>query len=151
MHAYPGQHQERVYIEAGPGASGKTTESPAEWESRAPGRLLTAHPEPLTQAVRNWRTALVEATQAAARTKHTYLAAQYRRLAARRGAKRAVVAGALTLLVIFYTLLTHQAAYHELGSQYFDERDRQAVQHRLVRRLEALGYAVSLQPTSPAA
>jgi hypothetical protein len=43
------------------------------------------------------------------------------------------------------------ATYHELGGQYFDERDRQAVQRWLVRRLEALGYAVSLQPTIPAA
>jgi transposase len=98
------------------------------------------------------RTALVEAAQAAARTKDTYLAAQYRRLAARRGAKRAAVAVAHTLLVMVYALLTQEVTYHEVGSQYFDDRDRQAVQRRLVRRLEALGYAVSLQPTStPAA
>ncbi len=98
------------------------------------------------------RTALVEAAQAAARTKDTYLAAQYRRLAARRGAKRAAVAVAHTLLVMVYSLLTQQQAYHELGGQYFDARDRQAVQRRLVHRLEALGYAVSLQPaTTPAA
>ena len=45
-------------------------------------------------------------------------------------------------------LLTQEVTYHELGGQYFDERDRQAVQRRLIRRLEALGYAVSLQPTS---
>ena len=98
------------------------------------------------------RTALVEAAQAAARTKDTYLAAHYRRLAARRGAKRAAVAVAHTLLVIVYTLLTQQQAYHDLGGQYFDARDRQAVQRRLVHRREALGYAVSLQPTTtPAA
>jgi transposase len=97
------------------------------------------------------RTALVEAAQAAARTKDTYLAAQYRRLTARRGAKRAAVAVAHTLLVMVYALLTQQVAYHELGGHYFDERDRQAVQRRLVHRLEALGYAVSLQPTSTTA
>ena len=98
------------------------------------------------------RTALVEAAQAAARTKDTYLAAQYRRLAARRGAKRAAVAVAHSLLVIVYALLTQEVTYHELGGQYFDERDRQVVQRRLVHRLEALGYAVSLQPTAtPAA
>jgi transposase len=99
------------------------------------------------------RTALVEAAQAAARTKDTYLAAQYRRLAARLGAKRAAVAVAHTLLVMVYALLTQQQqTYHELGGQYFDARDRQAVQRRLVHRLEALGYAVSLQPaTTPAA
>jgi transposase len=97
------------------------------------------------------RTALVEAARAAARSKETYLAAQYRRLAARRGAKRAAVAVAHSLLVMVYALLTQQIEYHELGGQYFDERDRQAVERRLVRRLEALGYNVSLEPTSPAA
>ncbi len=97
------------------------------------------------------RTALVEAARAAARTKDTYLAAQYRRLAARRGAKRAAVAVAHSILVMVYALLTQQTEYHDLGNHYFDERDRQAVERRLVRRLEALGYNVSLQPTSPAA
>ncbi len=97
------------------------------------------------------RTALVEAGQAAARTKETYLAAQYRRLAARRGAKRAAVAVAHSLLVMVYALLTQPTGYHELGGHYFDERDRQAVERRLVHRLEALGYTVSLAPTSPAA
>jgi transposase len=98
------------------------------------------------------RTALVEAAQAAARTKDTYLATQYRRLAARRGAKRAVVAVAHTILVMVYVLLTReQESYHDLGSHYFDERDRTVVQRRLVRRLEALGYTVSLEPTIPAA
>jgi hypothetical protein len=94
---------------------------------------------------------LVEAGQAAARTKDTYLAAQYRRLAARRGAKRAAVAVAHSLLVMLYALLTQRLTYHELGNQYFDERDRQAVERRLVHRLEALGYTVSLAPTPPAA
>ena len=97
------------------------------------------------------RTALVEAAQAAARTKDTYLAAQYRRLAARRGAKRAALAVAHSILGMVYVLLTRQEGYHDLGGQYFDERDRQAVERRLVRRLEALGYNVSLQPTTPAA
>jgi transposase len=48
-------------------------------------------------------------------------------------------------------LLTQHVTYHDLGGQYFDARDRQAVQRRLVRRLEALRYAVSLQPSTPAA
>ena len=98
------------------------------------------------------RTALVEAARAAARSKkETYLAAQYRRLAARRGAKRAAVAVAHSILVTVYALLTRHESYRELGAHSLDERDRQAVERRLVRRLEALGYAVSLQPTTPAA
>jgi transposase len=104
------------------------------------------------RAVPGLRIALVEAARAAARSKGTYLAALYRRLAARRGAKRAAVAVAHSLLVIVYVLLIRQhEGYQDLGTNYFDERDRQAVQRRLVRRLEALGYSVSLQPTTPAA
>jgi transposase len=95
---------------------------------------------------------LVEAAQAAAHTKETYLAAQYHRLAARRRAKRAAVAVAHSLLVIVYVLLTRpQDQYRDLGGQYFEERDRQAVQRRLVRRLESLGYSVALEPRPPAA
>jgi hypothetical protein len=94
---------------------------------------------------------LVEAAQAAARTNGTYLAAQYRRLAPRRGQKRAVVAVAHTILVSIYHLLRDQTTYQELGATYFDERERQDVERRLVRRLEALGNSVTLKPKEPAA
>ena len=97
------------------------------------------------------RTALVEAARAAGRTKHTYLGAQYRRIAAKRGAKRAAVAVAHSILVIVYHILTGHEPYHDLGVTYFDERDRQAIQRRLVKRLHALGYDVVLQPRAPAA
>jgi len=97
------------------------------------------------------RTLLVEAGQAAGRTKNTYLAAQYHRLAARRGKKRAAVAVGHTILVISYYLLKRGTDYEELGAGYFDERDRQAVERRLVRRLEALGNTVTLEPREPAA
>jgi transposase len=91
------------------------------------------------------RTALVEAAQAAGRTK-TYLGAQYHRLAARRGRKRAPVAVAHSILVIVYHVLTRATNYQELGVRYFDERERRAVEQRLVRRLEGLGYTVRLDP-----
>jgi transposase len=97
------------------------------------------------------RAALVEAAKAAGRSKKTYLGAQYRRIAARRGAKRAAVAVAHSILAIVYHLLTRHESYHDLGVTYFDERDRQAVERRLVKRLQALGYEVSLHPTAPAA
>jgi transposase len=61
------------------------------------------------------------------------------------------MAVAHTLLVMVYVLLTQQVTYHELGGQAFDERDRQAVRRRLVHQLEALGYQVALEPTSPSA
>jgi len=97
------------------------------------------------------RTLLVEAGQAAGRTKNTYLAAQYRRLAARRGQRRAAMAVGHTILSIIYYLLLRGTTYQELGGGYFDERDRHAVERRLVRRLEALGNKVVLEPTEPAA
>jgi transposase len=92
------------------------------------------------------RSALVEAAWAASHSKRTYLSAQYHRLAARRGGKRAVVAVAHTLLVIVYHLLKGGESYSELGGNYFDERDRWQVERRLVRWLEGLGYTVCLQP-----
>jgi transposase len=92
------------------------------------------------------RAALVEAAHAAGRTRNTYLSAQYRRLASRRGKKRAAVAVGHTILVIAYHLLERSCGYEELGGDYFDKRDRQGVERRLVRRLEGLGYKVSLDP-----
>lgn len=94
------------------------------------------------------RAALVEAAHAASRSKGTYLAAQYRRIAARRGGKRAAVAGGHSMLVSAYHLLRDGEDYHELGGSYFDERDRHAVERRLVGRLQGLGYAVTLQPAA---
>ena len=82
--------------------------------------------------------------------KDCYLAAQYQRLALRRGSKKAAIAVGHTLLVMIYHLLSQDKDYEELGGNYFDEWDRQAVQKRLVRRLEKLGYEVTLAPTSPA-
>jgi transposase len=91
------------------------------------------------------RSALVEAGWAAARSRGTYLAAQYRRLAARRGAKRAVIALSHTILVTIYHLLLTARPYQDLGPGYFDQRDRQAVLRRSVRRIERLGFKVTLE------
>jgi transposase len=98
------------------------------------------------------RATLVQLAYAAARTKHTYLAARYHRLAARRGPKRAAIALGHSVLVAVWHLLHDPAAgYHDLGPGHVDERNRQAVQRRLVRRLEGLGYRVSLEPPTSAA
>jgi transposase len=89
------------------------------------------------------RSALVEAARAAGRGR-TYLGAQYHRIAARRGANRAAVTVAHSILVIVYHMLSDRRDYHDLGGNYFDERHREQVSRRLTRRLEALGYSVSL-------
>jgi transposase len=94
------------------------------------------------------RTALTEAAQAASHTKDTYLASQYQHLAARRGKKKAIVAVAHSILCIVWHLLDHDCDYVDLGSRYLEERDRQQIQRRLVRRLEDFGYTVKLEPTA---
>lgn len=96
------------------------------------------------------RQVLVEAANAAARTKNTYLAAQYRRIASRRGKQKALVAVGHTIVRIVYYLLTRQESYQDLGSNYFDERERFGVERRLVNRLQRLGYKVSLEPATAA-
>jgi transposase len=124
------------------------------WAGVAPGNNESAgkRRSGKTRKGNPWlRRALVEAAHAAGRTKNTYLGAQYRRLVARKGKKRAAVAVAHSILTIVYHVLTDRQPYADLGGDYFDRRDQQAVQRRLVHRLEALGYTVSLQPKEPAA
>lgn len=121
----------------------------ASWAGMVPGQHESAgkRQSGRTRKGNPWLQAvLIEAAKAAGRTKGTYLAAQYRRLAARRGTQRAAVAVGHSILVIAYHLLTRQEPYRDLGPLYFDERDRQHVERRLVRRLEALGYRVAIEP-----
>lgn len=90
------------------------------------------------------RRALAEAAWAASRTKGTYLSAQYRRLAGRRGKKRALMAVAHSLLVIFYHLLKSPVKYQDLGADYFARQNPERLRRNLVKRLESLGYEVNL-------
>jgi transposase len=92
--------------------------------------------------------ALNQAAHAAAHTKNTYLSAQYYRLAGRRGAKKAIVAVEHSILVIAYHLIKRHEPYRELGGDYFDKRRPELTAKRLVKRLEQLGFNVSLQQTS---
>ncbi|MCL6559650.1 MAG: IS110 family transposase [Firmicutes bacterium] len=91
------------------------------------------------------RNILVEAARAAARTKNTYLSSQYHRIAARRGANRAAVAVGHSILVIVYHVLKRRKPYIELGADYFDQLKKEATVHRAVKKLESLGYKVSLE------
>lgn len=96
------------------------------------------------------RRVLIQVASAASRQKNCYLAAQFRRIAARRGAKRAAMAVAHSILVIIYHLLREGATYQERGEAFFEERDREATERRLVNQLTRLGYQVELQPTTQA-
>jgi transposase len=121
----------------------------ASWAGMCPGNHESAgkRRSGKTRKGSPWlRALLVQAAHAAARTKGTYLAAQYRRLAARRGKSRAAGAVGHTILVIAFHLLQRGTTYHDLGPTYFDRLDRQQVERRLVHRLRDLGYRVTLEP-----
>jgi transposase len=123
----------------------------ASWAGMCPGNNESAGKRKSGKTRKgnaNLRTALVEAAQAAARKKDSYLSAQYRRLAARRGKKKAIIALGHSLLIIAYHVLKRRVDFQDLGPTYFDERDRTNVERRLVRRLERLGYKVALEPTA---
>lgn len=119
----------------------------ASWAGLCPGNNESAgkHRSGKTRKGSQWlRTALVEAAQAAARTRDTYLAAQYRRIVKRRGHKKAIVAVAHTILVIAYHLISKAATYEDLGAGYFENRQRDAIRRRCVAQLERLGLQVTL-------
>ena len=92
------------------------------------------------------RAILAEAVWVISRTKGTYLAAQFQRLMRRRGKYKAVMAVAHTLLVIIYHMLRDHVPYADLGPDYFDRLDKARVERHHVRRLEQLGYVVTLSP-----
>lgn len=121
----------------------------ASWAGMCPGNQESAgkRQSGKTRKGNPWlRTVLVEARQAAGRTRSTYLGAQYRRLVPRLGKKKATVAVGDSILIIAYHLLTDSTTYRDLGVSHYDQRNRQAVERRLVRRLEGLGYRVNLEP-----
>jgi transposase len=101
---------------------------------------------------RHLRVALVEAAQGAARTKDTYLRAQYERIKRRHGHNKAIVAVAHSILVAVYHMLRDDVAYHDLGSDYFARRsDPERMTRRLVAQLERLGHKVTLEELPNAA
>ena len=107
------------------------------------GKSSTGHGNPYLARV------LGEAAVAAGRT-NTFLGERYRRIARRRGAKRAIVAVGRSILIIIWHLLSDpDARFHDLGPGFYDTRtnaDRKKRNH--VRQLEALGYKVTLQPAA---
>lgn len=126
----------------------------ASWAGMCPGNNESAgkRRSGRTRKGSPWlRHCLVEAAHGAAHTKNKYLSSQYHRIGARRGRKKAQVAVGHSILVIAYHLLTRKQPYSDLGANYFDERDRQAVTKRCVNRLQKLGFKVSLEKLPAAA
>ena len=129
-----------------------TPEHLASWAGMCPGNNESAgkHRSGRTRYGSKWlRIALVEAAQAAGRSKDTYLSAQYARIRGRRGPGRAAVAVGHSILVITWHLLSTGETYTDLGGDYFDKRrNSTAHQKRLVAQLEAMGHRVTLEPAA---
>jgi len=120
----------------------------ASWAGVCPGNNESAGKR-LSGKARNgsvWlRGNLCQAAWAASHSKNTYLSAQFRRLAARKGKKRALVAVGHTILVIVFHMLKNHQPYRDLGADYFDRRNGEQIKRSLIRRLERLGLQVTVQ------
>jgi transposase len=120
----------------------------SSWVGLCPAAKISANKRLSTKTGKGnrWlRQALIEAANAAARSKDTFLGAYYQRLRKRMGHKKALVALAHRILILIYHLLKEQQAYRELGPGHVDEKAAEAAKRRALRTLEQLGYDVTLQ------
>lgn len=124
------------------------------WAAVCPGNNESAgkHKSTRTRKANQWlKAALAEAAWAASHTKNSYLSALYHRIARRRGKKRAITAVSRSILVIAYHLLRDHTVYRELGYNHLDRHTAEQTQRYLIRRLQALGLAVTVEPLPQAA
>jgi len=126
----------------------------ASWAGMCPGNFESAGKRlggRTRKGSRFLRRHLCQAAWAVSTKRDSYLSALVRRLAARRGNKRATMAVGHAILVIAYHLLKRQENYRDLGPNYFDQKNPESLRRSLVKRLERIGYAVSLTPVAEAA
>jgi transposase len=120
----------------------------SSWAGRSPGndeRAGQRRSGKTAKGNKGLRRTLTPAAWAATRRQRGSLSAQYRRLAARRGKHRAIVAVGHTILVAAYDILRDEGAYHELGSDHCDRLRRERTVANVVSRLPRLGYNVALE------
>jgi transposase len=125
----------------------------ASWAGLSPGNKQSGgrrKPAPTTKGNTHLRGILCEVVWVISRMKGTYLAAQYHRLARRIGKKRAIVAVCHSLIVIIYHLLREEQDYHDLGANFFEQLDTSRQRDAALRRLQALGYKVTLEQVEEA-
>lgn len=128
-----------------------TADNLSSWACMCPGNNESAGKKKsgkTKKANSTLKKTLVQCGRAAANSKDTYLNALYHRIAARRGAKRAVVAVGHAILIICYHMIKDRSHYHELGNDYFQKRNRDVLMRQSVKRLETLGFTVSLKETA---
>lgn len=115
----------------------------ASWAKLCPGNYRSAGKRKSGRIGRGnrWlRRIMVQVARAGVHSKNSYLTAQYHRLAARRGKNRAAIAVAHSVLITIYYMLLRGTTYHDLGGNYFDERDQEHTLRRLSRRADKLGF-----------
>jgi transposase len=120
----------------------------ASWARICPGNNESGgkkHPTSIGPGNRWVRTALVEAAQAAIHTRKSYFRAQYFRIASRRGAKRAIVAVAHSILRVIYWMISRGTGYQDLGADFFEARSKDQLLKQSIKRIEKLGYAVEVK------
>jgi len=120
----------------------------ASWAGLCPGNNESAgkrRSSRIRPGNQHLKVALMEAANAGSRKKGCYLKAKYHRLAGRRGRKRALVAVARTILQSTYHMISRGTPYQDLGENYYDQRNPQKLAQRLAKRIEKLGFKVSLQ------
>jgi hypothetical protein len=130
-----------------------TAEQAASWACVCPGNHESAgkQRDGRTRKGNPWlRSAICEAAWGASRTKKSYFHAQYTRLCARRGPKRALMAVAHSMIVVGFYLIKHDLKFNDLGADFFDRHNREQATRRAVKRLNALGYNVHLEQAASA-
>jgi hypothetical protein len=127
-----------------------TAQQLASWAAICPGNHESAgkRKSGKTRDGNKWlRRTLCQAAWAVSRKKNCYLSSQFKRIAARRGPKRALMAVAHTMLVIGYHILKTGQGYHELGGNYLEQINKDQLQRHFVKRLQKLGFKVTVEPS----
>lgn len=125
----------------------------ASWAGLAPGNRQSGGKRlssRITDGNPYLRSVLTQVAWAVSHTKDNYLSAQYHRLVRRLGKKKAIVALAHSILVIIYHVLSKKKPYTDLGADYFDKLDTERLQKHHIRRLEQLGFTVTVTPKEAA-
>lgn len=120
----------------------------SSWAGLSPGNNESAGKRKKAKTTKGnplLRSTLIQAAKSASHTKDTYLSAQYHRIAARRGANKAAVAVAHSMLVIIYCMLKNHLPYQEMGADYFAKINAKAIKNRAIKQLEMLGYRVKIE------
>ncbi len=121
----------------------------ASWAGVCPGNTQSGGKRlsgKITKGNARLRSVLVEVVWNISRIKNNYLSAKSHRLARRLGKLKAAIAVSHSLLIIIYHILRDKKPYRDLGADYFATIDKERLTRQALRRLEALGYAVTLTP-----